>query len=136
MISIRVIGILFFMQMQVSELYAQLGRLIPVGEYCCVGDVDSTDWEKMNDDERKMFLACLNECGLNQKSVKWLTLKTIDCLIKSDAFFSCKVVTKYNDSRGEGVEVNEGYYQLKEPECVVFIVRENGVSMVKLQMYY
>lgn len=136
MISIRVIGILFFMQMQVSEMYAQLGPLIPVGEFSLVGDMDSAGWSQMNEEERKMYLACLAECGVSEETVTWITLETIDCLIKTNQFFSCKVVTKYNQNLGEFVIDNPGYYCLPKPQFVVFVTRENGISMVKLQMYY
>jgi hypothetical protein len=136
MITIRVFVILMFIQFPVKELYSQLGPLVPVGEFSLVGDMDSLGWSQMTEEEQCMYLACLEECGVNEKTITWITLETIDCLIKTNQFFSCKVVTKYNQNGGEFVIDNPGYYSLPSPQFVVFVTRENGLSMVKLQMYY
>ena len=116
--------------------YSQLGPLTPVGEYSAVGDVDSLVWKNLNEVERDMYLRCLDECGIHKDSVKWLTLETIDNLIITNQYYNCKVVTKYSGGFGEFVIVNEGSHSLEKPEIVAFITREDGVSMVKIQMYY
>lgn len=110
-------------------------ELIQVGEYSNSGYVDSLVWIDLNEWERNAYLECLSEFNLDTNTVTWVSAQTQRNLLKEKTYYTAKCSTKFSDGTPKGYVERKGTHSLNQPECIVFIFRENGVSTVKLVVY-
>ncbi|MFM7234382.1 MAG: hypothetical protein ACKOZM_07300 [Flavobacteriales bacterium] len=111
-------------------------ELIEIGEYSNSGYVDSLVWKDLNEWEKGAYLQSLAAFNINPDSVIWVSAQTQRNLIKDHDCYNAKCITLFSDDTKQGYVEKRGRNSLAKPECIVFIFRENGLSTVKLVVYY
>ena len=101
------------------------------------GEMTKDLFNLLNSDEQDAYLQCVELCGLNPDSVVWVTGDVVQKIADNLDFCSERVAWTSTDSKiGETDVIRLGEGSLKNPECIVFIKRQNGVTKFTFQMYY
>lgn len=101
------------------------------------GSMSKNIYESLSDIERESFKECLDVCGLNLDSLKWVDSTLFSQLSKGTANCSEMVVWKYTNKEGVKTwSTKHGEGSLSYPQSIVFIERFNGYTRFTFQVYY
>jgi hypothetical protein len=87
------------------------------------------------EDEKRLLNACIQECGINPDSAKWISPAVYEQLIDPD-YYHTMVAYKSSSNQIGGINLYDGKNKLTKPELIVFIDRYNGEFEVIVQKYY
>lgn len=101
------------------------------------GEMTKDLFDILSNDEQDVYLQCVKLCGLNPDSVIWISGNVAQQIANNLDFCSERIAwVSTQDKIGETEIVKVGSGSLKNPECIVFIKRQNGITKFTFQMYY
>jgi hypothetical protein len=95
-------------------------------------EVTPEDYQKLDEHQKELYKQCILESGFDEKNIVWLKDTTYQNLISDYKYYSTKVIRKNKNDKKNSTHVVCGRFELKIPQCLLF-VNDNEVI---LQVYF
>lgn len=90
----------------------------------------------LNDDEEKSFFLCLQTAGVDTSKIVWFQKDLRDSISTNRNYCNILNVSKNTSEDFVKTRIKKGENYLEQPQCMIFIMRQENNTHILFQLYY
>jgi hypothetical protein len=124
--------IIFLLLISYQMVFAQSQR-----PKCYYDDISTESvLNYLTEEEEKSFFICLRTAGIDTSNILWFQESLRDSISKNRRYCNVLNVSKNTNQNVLTKKINKGENRLPEPQCLVFIMRQDYNTHILFQVYY